>query len=77
MLNAGLATFDFTRVDESRCRETMLHVNYLATILLATLLLPITKPSPTIKAPPKPSPGRLTLIGSDTALIRKPMIVSR
>ncbi|KAK8100422.1 NAD(P)-binding protein [Apiospora kogelbergensis] len=69
VLNAGLAAFDFTRVDEGRCRETMLHVNYLATALLAILLLPIMKPSPTEpSSSPKTSPGRLTLIGSDSAL---------
>ncbi|KAK8065158.1 hypothetical protein PG997_011905 [Apiospora hydei] len=63
VLNAGLGMFGFERVAEGRRRETMLQVNYLATALLAILLLPRMKP-----ATPSEGPGRLTLIGSDAAL---------
>ncbi|KAK8058156.1 Retinol dehydrogenase 12 [Apiospora phragmitis] len=55
--------FEFKRVEEGRCRETTLQVNYLATALLAILLLPVMKPSAV-----DTEPGRLTLIGSDAAL---------
>ncbi|KAK7967936.1 uncharacterized protein PG986_002213 [Apiospora aurea] len=65
VLNAGLGMFGFERVAEGRRRETMLQVNYLATALLAILLLPRMKPSAE-EAPREP--GRLTLIGSDAAL---------
>lgn len=66
VLNAGLGAFEFRRVEEGPCRETMLQVNYLATALLALLLLPVMKPtSPT---DPVRGPGRLTLISSDAAL---------
>ncbi|KAK8064040.1 hypothetical protein PG996_008692 [Apiospora saccharicola] len=58
--------FEFKRVEEGRCRETTLQVNYLATALLAILLLPIMKPSST--KGPGSEPGRLTLISSDAAL---------
>ncbi|KAK8113321.1 hypothetical protein PG984_013847 [Apiospora sp. TS-2023a] len=66
VLNAGLGEFEFKRVEEGRCRETTLQVNYLATALLALLLLPIMKPSPT--DPASSEPGRLTLISSDAAI---------
>ncbi|KAK8034082.1 NAD(P)-binding protein [Apiospora rasikravindrae] len=66
VLNAGLGMFAFERVGEGRCRETMLQVNYLATALLAILLLPLMKPSSSAESPREP--GRLTLIGSDAAL---------
>ncbi|KAK7935895.1 short-chain dehydrogenase/reductase family protein [Apiospora marii] len=65
VLNAGLGAFEFRRVGEGRGRETMLQVNYLASALLALLLLPLMKPSPT---DPVREPGRLTLISSDAAL---------
>ncbi|KAK8856088.1 Short-chain dehydrogenase/reductase tropG [Apiospora arundinis] len=70
VLNAGLGAFEFARVGEGRGRETMLQVNYLATALLAILLLPIMKPSPSPSAQSKSAsePGRLTLVGSDSAL---------
>ena len=63
VLNAGFGTAKFVRAEEGRHRELILQVNYLATALLALLLLP--KMKPTVASP---DPGRLTIVSSDAAL---------
>ncbi|KAK3369797.1 hypothetical protein B0T24DRAFT_669153 [Lasiosphaeria ovina] len=63
VLNAGLATETFVRVDEGRGRETTLQVNYLSTALLSILLLPKMMPSAS-----SPDPARLSIVTSDASL---------
>lgn len=63
VLNAGLARLAFERVREGKRRETTVQVNYLATALLAVLLIPKLRPSGSA-----PGAGRLTIITSDSAL---------
>ncbi|KAL5041168.1 hypothetical protein BDW71DRAFT_201596 [Aspergillus fruticulosus] len=61
ILNAGLVIGRFRRVPETQ-HETALQVNYLSTAFLALQLLPcLNRPSESDE------PGRLTLVGSDTA----------
>lgn len=64
VLNAAVGKTRFERVEEGCRRETTIQVNYLATALLATLLLPKLKPSTSSS----PGPGRLVLITSDASL---------
>ncbi|KAH7163427.1 hypothetical protein B0J13DRAFT_36801 [Dactylonectria estremocensis] len=61
ILNAGLSRPKFERAEETK-HETTFQVNYLSTALLALLLLPILKSKRVAEAP-----GRLALVGSDTA----------
>lgn len=62
VLNAGCGKISLERVGGSKGRETSLQVNYVSTILLAILLVPV------LKAKRRgASPGRLTLVGSDAA----------
>lgn len=63
VLNAGLGKLKFQRTEEGSQCETTIQVNYLSTALLAVLLIPKMKPSPS-----SPEPGRLTIITSDAAL---------
>jgi NAD(P)-dependent dehydrogenase (short-subunit alcohol dehydrogenase family) len=61
ILNAGIVkpTFD---INASTGHEDVIQVNYLSTMLLAILLLPVLK-----SKSPAGSPGRLTIVGSGTA----------
>jgi len=61
ILNAGMQTADFTVV-ESTGHEKLVQVNYLSTMLLGILLLPLLKAKS-----PAGSPGRLTIINSGSA----------
>ncbi|KAK9244228.1 hypothetical protein V1506DRAFT_542087 [Lipomyces tetrasporus] len=65
ILNAGRSKADFELVPSTGHEET-LQVNYLSTILLATLLLPILK-----SKSPQGTPGRLSIVSSGTALATK------
>ncbi|KAI2619547.1 NAD(P)-binding protein [Hypomontagnella submonticulosa] len=62
ILNAGLVKLKYGTVP-STGHEEILQVNYLSTVLLATLLLPILKN----KSPPG-TPGRLTIVNAALAL---------
>lgn len=64
ILNAGLVEQKFKQSPEGH--EAMLQVNYLSTVLLATLLLPTLK----AKAPAG-TPGRLTIVNSGASLMAK------
>ncbi|KAI1859162.1 hypothetical protein JX265_010639 [Neoarthrinium moseri] len=70
VLNAGMGKEKFERVKEGKRREMTIQVNYLATALLALLLLPKMKTSAsTLESPPATtSPSRLTIISSDASL---------
>lgn len=65
VLNAGTAKEAFKRVDHEPYHEVTIQVNYLSTVLLGILLLPKLKPS---SSDANEEPGRLTLIGTDSAL---------
>lgn len=65
ILNAGCGKLAFQRCNEGKKREITLQVNYLSTVLLAILLIPI------LKAKARTLPGRLTLVGSDMAFWAK------
>lgn len=77
VLNAGCGKVQFTRVgSDKNGRETTIHVNYLATILLAILLLPTLKRSAGQKRTNSSlsgtsAPSRLTIVTSDMALWHK------
>ncbi|KAI1400502.1 NAD(P)-binding protein [Hypoxylon fuscum] len=62
ILNAGIFKFNYTTVP-STGHEEILQVNYLSTVFLAILLLPILKR----KSPPD-SPGRLTMVNAALSL---------
>ncbi|KAK6079206.1 short-chain dehydrogenase [Seiridium cupressi] len=61
ILNAGIQALQFSLVPETK-HEKLIQVNYLSTMLLAILLLPVLK----AKSPPG-EPGRLTIVSSGTA----------
>lgn len=61
ILNVGVQTLHFETAPETG-HEKLLQVNYLSTMLLAILLLPILR----TKSPPG-APGRLTIVSSGTA----------
>ncbi|KAM0820596.1 putative NAD(P)-binding protein [Seiridium cardinale] len=61
ILNAGIQALEFSLVPETK-HEKLIQVNYLSTMLLAILLLPVLK----VKSPPG-EPGRLTIVSSGTA----------
>lgn len=63
ILNAGLGSGTTSRINPSTGHEETFQVNYLSTALLSILLLPtLAAKSPTS------TPGRLTIVGSGTAL---------
>ncbi|KAI1497643.1 putative short-chain dehydrogenase/reductase family protein [Biscogniauxia marginata] len=62
ILNAAVAKNDFTPVSATG-HETMMQVNYLSTVLLTILLLPVLK----TKREATNKPPVLSLVGSDTA----------
>ncbi|KAH7149050.1 hypothetical protein B0J13DRAFT_620954 [Dactylonectria estremocensis] len=64
ILNAGAIEEKFKMGPEGH--EVMFQVNYLSTVLLSTLLLPVLK-----RKAPSGSPGRLTIVNSGTALVPK------
>ncbi|KAF4448315.1 hypothetical protein F53441_8254 [Fusarium austroafricanum] len=61
LLNAGIQMTKFELSPEGH--ETSFQVNYLSTVLLATLLLPTLK-----QKAPAGQPGRLTIVSSGTSL---------
>lgn len=61
ILNAGVQAADF-RVVPSTGHEQLIQVNYISTMLLAILFLPVLK-----NKSPQGFPGRLTIISSGTA----------
>lgn len=64
ILNAGATAFNYEKGPEGH--EKVLQINYLSTVLLATLLLPV------LKAASQPGrPGRLTIVNSGTSLTAK------
>jgi NAD(P)-dependent dehydrogenase (short-subunit alcohol dehydrogenase family) len=65
VLNAGFGTNKFERAEEGGRHESTIQVNYLSTALLSILLIPRLKPSGSASSS---GPGRLTIIGSDSAL---------
>ncbi|KAL9621952.1 MAG: hypothetical protein Q9160_003614 [Pyrenula sp. 1 TL-2023] len=65
ILNAGVIELNFQTVD-STGHESTLQINYLSTVLLATLLLPILKS----RSPPGNS-GRLTIVNAALSLVAK------
>jgi NAD(P)-dependent dehydrogenase (short-subunit alcohol dehydrogenase family) len=70
ILNAGCGKMHFSRCGGDNGREVTLQVNYLATILLTILLIPILKvKAAAVERPERTSrcPGRLTIVGSDMA----------
>lgn len=74
ILNAGCGKMHFSRCGGDNGREVTLHVNYLATILLAILMVPILKrKAPASENPGQTthSPGRITIVGSDMAFWAK------
>ncbi|KAI1332849.1 NAD(P)-binding protein [Xylariaceae sp. FL0255] len=66
ILNAGLGRFEYYKI-ESTGHEECFQVNYLSTVFLAVLLLPILK----VKGPPNKEPARLTITGAALALVAK------
>ncbi|KAI1643486.1 NAD(P)-binding protein [Daldinia loculata] len=62
ILNAGIIKLKYT-TEPSTGHEQILQVNYLSTIFLAILLLPILK-----KKSPPGTPGRLTIVNAALAL---------
>ncbi|KAI2465475.1 NAD(P)-binding protein [Annulohypoxylon bovei var. microspora] len=62
ILNAGVMSLKYN-TGSSTGHEELVQINYLSTVLLATLMLPILK----IKSPAG-TPGRLTLINTSLAL---------
>jgi NAD(P)-dependent dehydrogenase (short-subunit alcohol dehydrogenase family) len=70
ILNAGCGKMHFSRCGGDNGCEVTLQVNYLATILLTILLIPILKDKAAADERPgqtSRSPGRLTIVGSDMA----------
>ncbi|KAM0211446.1 hypothetical protein ACHAPA_008606 [Fusarium lateritium] len=61
ILNAGVQSADFTIIPETG-HEKLIQVNYLSTMLLALLLLPVLKDISV-----EGRPGRLTVVSSGTA----------
>ena len=66
LLNAGVIKLNFTTV-KSTGHEECLQVNYLSTMLLTILLLPILKS----KGPPGGQPARLTVVSAALTLAAK------
>jgi len=66
ILNAGVMRLSFTTV-KSTGHEEMIQVNYLSTMFLAILLLPILK----AKRPPGGQPAHLTIVNAALSLAAK------
>ncbi|KAJ3515627.1 hypothetical protein NM208_g14939 [Fusarium decemcellulare] len=64
LLNAGVIEQNYKKGPEGH--ENMFQVNYLSTVLLATLLLPTLK-----QRAPAGKPGRLTIVNSGTSIMAK------
>ena len=64
ILNAGVGSGPASQINASTGHEETIQVNYLSTALLAILLLPMLSPKTPLSAP-----GRLTIVGSGTALL--------
>ena len=67
ILNAGIVHQEFT-VCKTTGHCEVIQVNYLSTVLLALLLLPVLRRKPSPAASGKPIPSRLTIVGSGVAL---------
>jgi NAD(P)-dependent dehydrogenase (short-subunit alcohol dehydrogenase family) len=65
ILNAGVRNFTFRQVSDTGHEEVM-QVNYLSTVLLAILLLPVLK-----SKSPEGTPGRLTISNAALSLVAK------
>jgi NAD(P)-dependent dehydrogenase (short-subunit alcohol dehydrogenase family) len=68
ILNAGCGKMRFTLCAGNHGREVTIQVNFLATVLLAILLIPIMKKNGVIGRKPGQSPqapGRITIVTSD------------
>jgi NAD(P)-dependent dehydrogenase (short-subunit alcohol dehydrogenase family) len=63
ILNAGLVKQEFEIIPRTG-HEEVVQVNYLSTILLSTLLIPLLK-----KKSPSAIPGRLSIVSSGTTLL--------
>ncbi|KAH8658175.1 hypothetical protein BX600DRAFT_488833 [Xylariales sp. PMI_506] len=63
ILNAGYTQPDF-KICPATKHEEVFQINYLSTVLLALLLLPILK-----ERHPKGKPGRITMVGSTLAFL--------
>ncbi|KAF4865007.1 Short-chain dehydrogenase/reductase tropG [Colletotrichum siamense] len=59
ILNAGVGKMTFEKSNEGKGREVTLQVNYINTMLLAILMVPV------LKAKAQGRPNRLTVVGSD------------
>ncbi|KAK2772876.1 short-chain dehydrogenase reductase family [Colletotrichum kahawae] len=59
ILNAGVGKMTFEKSNEGKGREVTLQVNYINTMLLAILMVPI------LKTKAQDRPNRLTVVGSD------------
>jgi len=63
ILNAGIGSGPASKINKATGHEETIQVNYLSTALLSILLLPTLSPKN-----PTGAPGRLTIVGSGTAL---------
>ncbi|KAM0438741.1 hypothetical protein ACHAPT_001499 [Fusarium lateritium] len=74
ILNAGCGKASYQRCSGDKGREVTLQVNFLATMLLTVLLVPILKEKNSVVSEGtkySSTPGRLTIVGSDMALWQK------
>lgn len=71
ILNAGLGKMHFTRAASEHGREVTIQVNYLATILLTILLVPIIKVKAVAAGKAEQLPGRITIVTSDMSFYAK------
>ncbi|KAI1771056.1 hypothetical protein F4818DRAFT_445702 [Hypoxylon cercidicola] len=70
ILNAGVNRGSFA-LNPSTGHEEDLQINYLSTVLLVLLLLPIFKKSQSTATPSEFSPGRIVVVSSDMAVWAK------
>lgn len=68
ILNAGIASNNFRTVAATG-HEEIIQVNYLSTVLLATLLLPILKAKKELNAGTMKEPPRMTIVNSGLAMV--------
>lgn len=71
ILNAGLGKMRFTRAGGNHGREVTIQVNYLSTILLTILLVPVIKAKAVATGKAGQSPGRITIVTSDMSFYAK------